>query len=53
MAGPAVLSAVNAPQQALISENALTALINSHINDGSDPNNKVPTVKDFSESLEQ
>ena len=50
--GPQVLSAVNAPQQALISENALTTLINSHINDCSDHNYNVPNINDFNESSE-
>ena len=51
--GPQVLSAANATQQALISDGHLTALINSHINDGSE-NYKVPTVNDFdNESFEQ
>ena len=51
--GPQVLSAANATQQALISDGHLTALINSHINDGSDTH-KVPTMNDFdNESFEQ
>ena len=49
--GPQGLSAANATQQAPISDGHLAALINSHINDGSDPHSKVPTVNDFLNNL--